>query len=106
MKQTPSSIFMVRPEHFGFNQQTASSNTFQADEIIDSNLEIRKQAVRQFDEFVENLQSHGINVYVFHSPKHKKLPDAVFPNNWVTFHHDGRVNYIQCLQKTEGWSAD
>jgi hypothetical protein len=23
--------------------------------------------------------------------KYKKLPDAVFPNNWVTFHEDGRV---------------
>lgn len=91
MKQTPSSIFMVRPEHFGFNPQTASSNSFQADEIVDSNTEIRKNAVAQFDAFVENLRSHGVNVYVFHSPKHKKLPDAVFPNNWVTFHHDGRV---------------
>lgn len=91
MKQTPSSIFMVRPEYFGFNPQTAASNAFQADEIVDNNAEIRKNAITQFDKFVENLRSHGISVHVFHSPKHVKLPDAVFPNNWVTFHHDGKV---------------
>jgi hypothetical protein len=91
MKQTPSSVFMVRPEHFGFNPQTAASNAFQPDEIVESNTEIKKSAIAQFDGFVENLRSHGINVYVFHSPKYKKLPDAVFPNNWVTFHEDGRV---------------
>ena len=91
MKQAPSAIFMVRPEHFGYNPQTAESNAFQPDEKIDDHAEIRKSAIVQFDQFVENLRYQGIDVYVFHSPKHKKLPDAVFPNNWVTFHEDGSV---------------
>lgn len=91
MKQAPSSVFMVRPEHFGYNPQTAQSNAFQADEISDDNAKIRKSAIAQFDRFVENLRAHGIDVLVFHSPKHKKLPDAVFPNNWVTFHENGSV---------------
>ena len=91
MKQSPSSIFMVRPDHFGYNPQTAESNAFQGDKAIDGITEIRKKAVGQFDQFVEKLRSHGIIVHVFHSPKHKKLPDAVFPNNWVTFHEDGKV---------------
>ncbi len=82
---------MVRPEHFGFNPQTAESNAFQLDKKPSIQSDIRKTAVTQFDEFVEKLTNHGIKVFVFHSPKHKKLPDAVFPNNWVTFHHDGRV---------------
>lgn len=82
---------MVRPEQFGFNPQTAESNTFQTDEITNDTSEIRKSAIAQFDQFVEQLRSHGIHVLVFHSPRHKKLPDAVFPNNWVTFHEDGRV---------------
>ncbi len=82
---------MVRPEFFGFNPQTAESNTFHADKVVGSNSEIRKNAITQFDGFVENLRAHGIEVHVFHSPKHKKLPDAVFPNNWVTFHQDGTV---------------
>lgn len=82
---------MIRPEHFGHNPQTAASNAFQADTIKNDQAQIRNAAIAQFDGFVENLRSHGIEVLVFHSPKHKKLPDAVFPNNWVTFHHDGRV---------------
>ncbi len=91
MKQAPTSIFMVRPDHFGFNPQTATSNTFQTDEIVVNNLGIKKKAIAEFDGFVSNLEAHGIDVCVFRSPKHMKLPDAVFPNNWVTFHHDGRV---------------
>ena len=82
---------MVRPEQFGFNPQTAESNSFQTVEITNDTSEIRKSAITQFDQFVEQLRSHGIHVLVFHSPRHKKLPDAVFPNNWVTFHEDGRV---------------
>lgn len=91
MKHAPSSVFMVRPDHFGFNPQTAESNSFQPDKILSDADRIRETAITQFDSFVKNLRAHGINVLVFHSPKHKKLPDAVFPNNWVTFHHDGRV---------------
>ena len=91
MKQTPSSVFMVRPEHFGFNPQTAESNSFQVVSRPANNLNLKRVATTQFDGFVENLRRHGIEVFVFHSPKHKKLPDAVFPNNWVTFHHDGTV---------------
>lgn len=91
MKQAPSSVFMVRPEHFGYNPQTAASNAFQTDEIADKTSAFRKKAIAQFDQFVEKIRSYGITVHVFHSKKHKKLPDAVFPNNWVTFHEDGRV---------------
>lgn len=91
MNQAPSSIFMVRPEHFGYNPQTAQSNTFQISKKIDSSNELKKSAITQFDQFVEKIRSHGIKVHVFHSPKHMKLPDAVFPNNWVTFHENGTV---------------
>jgi hypothetical protein len=48
---------------------------------------------------VIKLREHGINVLTFHSPKYKKLPDAVFPNNWVTFHEDGRVVIYPMLAK-------
>ena len=91
MKQTPSSVFMVRPEHFGYNPQTAESNAFQVVSKPSNNSDIKNKAIAQFDGFVENLRKHGIEVFIFHSPKHKKLPDAVFPNNWVTFHEDGKV---------------
>lgn len=91
MIQAPSFVFMVRPEHFGFNPQTAESNAFQLDRNEGNQPDIREKAIAQFDGFVDNLRNYGIEVLVFHSPTHKKLPDAVFPNNWVTFHEDGKV---------------
>ena len=47
MKQAPSSIFMVRPEHFGFNLETAESNAFQTKEILDDSSKIKASAVLQ-----------------------------------------------------------
>ena len=92
MEHAPSSVFMVRPDHFGFNPQTAKSNAFQPDDVVVKDaIAIRSTAIAQFDQFVEKLKQHGIDVLTFRSPKHKKLPDAVFPNNWVTFHQDGKV---------------
>ena len=91
MKQAPSSVLMVRPEHFGFNPETAESNAFQSYGGEADHRKIRDKAIAEFDRMVVKLREHGINVLVFHSPKYRKLPDAVFPNNWVTFHEDGRV---------------
>ena len=28
-------------------------------------------------------------------------PDSIFPNNWVSFHQDGRVALYPCVQKIE-----
>jgi hypothetical protein len=99
MKQAPSSVLMVRPEHFGYNPETAESNTFQSFEGKINHSEVRKKAVFEFDQLVAKLRDRGINVLTFHSPKYRKLPDAVFPNNWVTFHEDGRVVIYPMLAK-------
>ena len=99
MKQAPSSIFMVRPDHFGYNAETAESNAFQSGGVEDNYDQIRRAAIAQFDQFVDKLQLHEIEVLTFKSPKYKKLPDAVFPNNWVTFHEDGRIVIYPMLAK-------
>src|SRR5439155_9044034 len=33
----------------------------------------------------------GVNVHVFEDTAEPEKPDAVFPNNWISTHHDGRV---------------
>lgn len=91
MNQAPSSIFMVRPNNFGYNHETAKSNTFQKEVLICDNHNITKNARREFEDFVDILRKHGIEVLVFDSPLGKNAPDAVFPNNWVSFHEDGTV---------------
>lgn len=79
--QLSSKILMVRPQRFGFNPETAASNSFQKDINF-----LESKAFEEFDRAVENLRSHGIDVVVENA--RSDSPDAVFPNNWVSF-HDG-----------------
>lgn len=90
-KQTTSHIFMVRPANFGFNDQTAESNAFQTNDPSNTKKEIKEMAREEFDNFVAKLRSHGINVIVGEDSDEPRKPDAVFPNNWVTFHENGLV---------------
>jgi hypothetical protein len=90
-KQITSHILMVRPAHFGYNEQTAGNNAFQTQDGSLSASEISAKAVAEFDAFVALLRSKGIDVIVVEDTSNPQKPDAVFPNNWVTFHQDGRV---------------
>jgi hypothetical protein len=91
MIQAPSSVIMVKPDQFGYNNETAQSNAFQKELLICDYHKITQNAIREFEGFVDLLRAHQINVYVFDSPKEKQAPDAVFPNNWISFHEDGTV---------------
>lgn len=87
--QTTSNIFMVRPANFGFNPETAENNAFQVNDRSNSRSEIKSLAKEEFDNFVEKLSSNGINVIIGHDSESPVKPDAVFPNNWVSFHQNG-----------------
>lgn len=89
--QAPSTVMMIRPSHFGFNRQTAASNTFQNDQADTSLENIRESARREFDGLVSILQSKRIEVLVFDDDPDIITPDAIFPNNWVSFQPDGRI---------------
>lgn len=82
---------MVRPACFGFNEETASSNAFQSNDQTFTQEEIRTQAIREFNGFVARLREQGVEVCVMEDNPDIVKPDAVFPNNWVTFHADGTV---------------
>lgn len=88
--QAPSSVLMVRPAAFGFNPQTAASNAFQSTQA-DSSVEISKIALQEFDQMVDSLRAHDIDVIVIKDTSTPQKPDAVFPNNWISFHGDGTV---------------
>ena len=90
-RQTTDTILMVRPAHFGYNEQTAASNAFQKKDEALSPDEIQRRARRAFDAFVERLREAGIEVVVAEDTGDPAKPDAVFPNNWVTFHQTGAV---------------
>lgn len=81
---------MVRPSSFGFNPQTANTNAFQRKEEL-SDLNISSKALEEFDRMVDILKAHDVDIIVVDDSKDPVKPDAVFPNNWVSFHADGKV---------------
>jgi hypothetical protein len=88
--QAPSAILMVRPAAFGFNTQTASSNAFQ-DSNLDPQVDISRMALAEFDRMVDTLRAHDVEVIVISDTALPEKPDAVFPNNWISFHSNGQV---------------
>ena len=89
--QTTNHILMVRPANFGFNEETAESNAFQTNDHSMSASEIQKKAIAEFDNFVHQLRSVGVNVIVAEDSAYPVKADAIFPNNWVSFHQDGTI---------------
>lgn len=88
--QTTDTILMIRPVSFGFNAETAESNAFQQ-QLALSQAEIQEKVLAEFDAFVSKLREKGVNVEVIEDTVSPPKPDAVFPNNWVSFHPDGTV---------------
>ena len=85
-----NTVAMVRPAAFGFNEETAASNSFQRETFL-SNNEILEEALHEFDRAANELRSHGINVHVVEDTLIPRKPDAVFPNNWISFHPNGML---------------
>lgn len=90
-QQTTPHILMVRPANFGFNPETAENNAFQSRDHLLSADEMRRNAMLEFDRFVDTLRAAGVDVIVAEDTPQPVKPDAVFPNNWVTFHQEGHI---------------
>lgn len=86
--QTASTVLMVEPVAFGYNEQTALNNYFQVEQTGSN---IQEKALQEFQNFVEKLRAKGINVIVVKDTLQPHTPDSIFPNNWVSFHRDGMV---------------
>ena len=88
--QLADAVLMIRPVRFESNPQTAESNRFQG-RSAKSVEEQQAQAVREFDGLAAALRHAGIDVIVVDDTAEPHTPDSIFPNNWVSFHADGRV---------------
>lgn len=86
--QTASTVLMVEPIAFGYNAQTAQNNYFQVEQ---KDADIQTKALEEFNSFVDKLKSKGINVITVKDTLDPHTPDSIFPNNWVSFHSDGKV---------------
>jgi hypothetical protein len=85
-----SHVLMVRPARFGFNSETAATNVFQSCSD-DSESLVQSRALAELDALVALLRANGIDVTVAEDTPEPPKPDAVFPNNWLSTHEDGRV---------------
>ena len=103
MKKFTDKVMMVRPACFGYNDETAQDNAFQ---VNDSNLSlevISAKAAQEFDALVIKLIKNKITVEVIQDSITPENPDAVFPNNWISFHKpDFIVTYPMFAKKRRG----
>jgi hypothetical protein len=81
---------MIRPAGFESNPLTAASNRFQGKSSL-SPAEQQDAALREFDALAAALSDAGIEVIVIDDTPEPHTPDAIFPNNWISMHADGRI---------------
>ena len=90
--QVTNRVMMIKPKAFGYNSETALDNAFQISSINDcSTFEASAQAVREFDNLSHLLSSNGIEVNIEADTNDPETPDAVFPNNWISFHSSPEI---------------
>ncbi len=82
---------MVRPARFACNPQTAASNAFQERPTTIAGPDLQSAALGEFEAVALALERAGVGVLIAADAPEPPKPDAIFPNNWVSFHHDGTV---------------
>ena len=85
--QTTSHLLMIEPVSFGFNVETAINNSFQKNSADD----LHQKALEEFRGMVALLQKNKIDITIVKDTEVPHTPDSIFPNNWISFHSDGRI---------------
>lgn len=85
---SPRHLILVRPTCFAFNIETAVTNAFQKNAAIEN---ANEKALAEFENLTGILAENKISFTVFENVKGENTPDAVFPNNWFSTHHDGKI---------------
>jgi hypothetical protein len=91
MTNSTNHILMIRPASFGSNPETAESNAFQSKAALEENETIRQKALFEFDRMVSILKDNHVSVHVIEDTALPVKPDAIFPNNWISFHAEGKI---------------
>ena len=103
MKQITNNILMIKPVSFRYNEQTAVNNYYQQvlDDLTDE--QTQEMALIEFNIFVDKLRNIGVNVIVVEDTELPETPDAIFPNNWVSFHSNAKVGlFPMCAENRRG----
>ena len=84
MKHLTSRILMISPNKFRNNELTITDNSFQSKQV--NNTSISDNAISEFERLKEAILKKGILVHALDDDSEFDTPDAVFPNNWISFH--------------------
>ena len=82
-KQSASHLFMIEPESFYVNEQTAFTNHYQKEVSDESPQIIAKKALDEFHNLKNKIEEKGIKVTSLKGSK--DCPDHIFPNWFITF---------------------
>ncbi|WP_299064404.1 citrulline utilization hydrolase CtlX [uncultured Polaribacter sp.] len=91
MTQTTNMILMIRPMNFRMNEQTLINNFYQKGLKTLLPSTINAKAQKEFDALVDELRYVGVEVIVISDTNEFDTPDAIFANNWISFHADGTI---------------
>jgi hypothetical protein len=91
VQQSTNAVLMIRPCRFYPNPETTADNAFQREAVSGEPEALSAAARMEFDRAVATLRDAGVAVHVVEDTREPDKPDAVFPNNWISTHHDGRV---------------
>ena len=110
LPQSATCVLLVRPAAFGYNEETAATNQFQQRPAAQRRTvardggggtaatgegghgaSLQARALGEFDALCAALQAAGVRLCIAPDTAEPPRPDAVFPNNWVSWHHDGSV---------------
>lgn len=91
MKQITDTLLMIRPVSFRMNEQTAVNNYYQKSLAESTSERIQELALAEFDSFVAKLRDRGVKVITIDDTPDPSTPDSIFPNNWISFHANGRI---------------
>jgi hypothetical protein len=94
-QQCADAVLMIEPKTFGYNPDTARTNTFQRPEFHSSGAAAGAAAAalarEEFGKLKQALISEGVGVCAVEDTAEPAKPDAVFPNNWLSLHEDGTL---------------
>ena len=82
-KQSTSHLFMIEPESFYVNEQTAFTNHYQKKVSDESPQVIAEKALDEFHNLKNKIEEKGIKVTSLKGSK--DCPDHIFPNWFITF---------------------
>jgi hypothetical protein len=87
--QSATGVMMVRPASFGHNLQTSDTNRFQ--QAAAAGAQTAQAGASEFETLRQAVAGAGIGTCVIDDTPSPQKPDAVFPNNWISFHPDGTI---------------